>query len=113
VTLRYACRDQEMMGAFFLDVRNRLLAERELYRGTLNRTVAEPREVLKALLRGAAGVVLFHNHPSGDPRPSSEDVMFTRRMARAGGHEAGRPLLRGDPCTCSGPRMASGSTPSG
>jgi DNA repair protein RadC len=85
VTLRYASRDQEVMGAFFLDVRGRLLAERELYRGTLTRAVVEPREVLKeALLRGAAGVVLFHNHPSGDPSPSSEDVMFTRRMARAG-----------------------------
>ena len=85
LALRYGTRDQEVMGALFLDVRNRLLGEQEIYRGTLDRATAEPREVLKeALLRGAAGVVLFHNHPSGDPTPSLEDVAFTRRMAEAG-----------------------------
>lgn len=85
LTLRYGTRDQEVMGALFLDVRNRLLGEQEIYRGTLARATAEPREVLKeALVRGAAGVVLFHNHPSGDPTPSLEDVAFTRRTAEAG-----------------------------
>jgi DNA repair protein RadC len=83
--MRYGMRDQEVMGALFLDVRNRLLGEQELYRGTLSRAAVEPRQVLKeALVRGAAGVVIFHNHPSGDPSPSLEDVNFTRRMAEAG-----------------------------
>ena len=71
VALRYLARDQEVLGAIFVDIRNRLLGEREIYRGTLNRAAVEPREILKeGLLRGAAGVVLFHGHPSGDPSPS-------------------------------------------
>jgi len=83
--LRYAERDQEVMGALFLDVRNRLLGEAELYRGTLARAAVEPRAILKqALLRSAAGLLLFHTHPSGDPSPSAEDLAFTRRLADAG-----------------------------
>jgi len=84
LTLRYQLRDQEVMGALFLDVRHRLLGEEEIFRGTLHRVAVEPREILKqCLLRGAGGVVLFHTHPSGDPTPSSEDLLFTRRMAEA------------------------------
>jgi DNA repair protein RadC len=84
LTLRYGRRDQEIMGALFLDVRHGLLSESEAYRGTLHRAAVEPREILKeCLIRGAAGVVLFHTHPSGDPTPSSEDVLFSRRMALA------------------------------
>lgn len=85
LVLRYRVRDQEVMGALYLDSRHRLLAEREIYRGTLSRAAVEPREVLKeGLLQGACGVVLFHTHPSGDPSPSLEDLAFTRRMAEAG-----------------------------
>jgi DNA repair protein RadC len=83
--LRYGRADQEVMGALYLDSRNRLLAEREVYRGTLARAAVEPRGLLKeALLRGAAGLLLFHTHPSGDPSPSAEDLAFTRRLAEAG-----------------------------
>jgi DNA repair protein RadC len=85
LTLRYCNLDQEVMGAVFLDTRNRLIDEREIYRGTLNRAAVEPRAILKeALLLDAAGVLLFHTHPSGDPSPSAEDLLFTRRMAEAG-----------------------------
>lgn len=84
LTLRYFRRDQEVMGALFLDTRHRLLGEQECFVGTLRRTSVEPRAILKeALTRGAAGILLFHTHPSGDPSPSGEDLMFTRRMARA------------------------------
>ncbi len=84
LTLRYRLRDQEVMGALFVDVRGNHIADRELYRGTLSRAAVEPREVLKeALRRGASGVVLFHTHPSGDPSPSPEDLSFTRRMSAA------------------------------
>jgi len=84
LVLRFQQRDQEVMGALFLDIRRRLLGEQEIFRGTLHRAAVEPREILKeCLLRGAAGVVLFHTHPSGDPTPSYEDRQFTRRMAQA------------------------------
>ncbi|HYN21731.1 MAG TPA: DNA repair protein RadC [Thermoanaerobaculia bacterium] len=85
LAMRYWARDQEVMGALFLDVRSRLLGEKEIFRGTLDRAVVEPREILKeGLLRGAAGVIVFHTHPSGDPSPSPEDFAFTGRMRDAG-----------------------------
>jgi DNA repair protein RadC len=76
---------QEQTGAFFLNARNRLIRhDPEIYRGTLDRAVVEPREILKrALLCNAVGVILYHNHPSGDPTPSREDREFTRRLASA------------------------------
>jgi DNA repair protein RadC len=76
---------QERTGALFLNARNRLLKnDPEIYRGTLDRAVVEPREILRrALLGKAAGVILYHNHPSGDPTPSREDREFTRRLAAA------------------------------
>jgi len=85
--LRQAQSDdsQERTGALFLNARNRLLKnDPEIYRGTLDRAVVEPREILRrALIRRAAGVILYHNHPSGDPTPSREDRDFTRRLASA------------------------------
>ena len=76
---------QERTGALYLNARNRLLRDDpEIYRGTLDRAVVEPREILKrALLNNAAGIILYHNHPSGDPSPSREDREFTRRLAAA------------------------------
>jgi DNA repair protein RadC len=73
------------LGALYLNARNHLIAEREVYRGTLSRMVVEPRVIIKeALLRSACSMVLFHTHPSGDPNPSMEDLEFTRRMLEAG-----------------------------
>jgi DNA repair protein RadC len=84
LVLKYQLRDQEVMGALFLDVRHGLLFDKEIYRGTLHRAAVEPREILKECLRrGVAAFALFHTHPSGDPTPSAEDLMFTRRMAEA------------------------------
>jgi DNA repair protein RadC len=84
LALRYNTCDQEVMGALFLDARNRLLGEREMFRGTSSRISVEPREILRECLqRGAASIYLFHTHPSGDPSPSAEDLLFTRRMAEA------------------------------
>lgn len=83
--LRFGVLDQEIFGALFLDVKNKVVGERELFRGTLDRSLVEPRAILKAaLLAGAAGMVLFHTHPSGDINPSVEDLLFTRRVQDAG-----------------------------
>jgi len=84
LALRYHTSDQEVMGALFLDARSLLLGEREMFRGTLSRISVEPREILRECLqRGASSIYLFHTHPSGDPEPSAEDLLFTRRMAEA------------------------------
>lgn len=85
LVLRYTTLGQEVMGALYVDVRNRLIGDGEIYRGALSRAAVEPREIfLQALVRGASSLVLFHTHPSGDPSPSLEDLQFTRRMRVAG-----------------------------
>lgn len=68
----------------FLDVKNRLIAMRELFRGTLTHTSVYPREVVKeALARNAASVMLAHNHPSGAAEPSESDLLLTRALVQA------------------------------
>ncbi len=75
----------EVMGAVMLDTRHRAIGHLIAYRGTLSRAAVEPRGLLvPALLGNAAGIILFHNHPSGDTRPSAEDCAFTRRLKDAG-----------------------------
>lgn len=82
---RYSHYVQERLGAIFLDAKNRVIREREIYIGTLNATTVSTRDVLRyALQDNAAAVIIFHNHPSGDPAPSAEDIVFTRRMVEAG-----------------------------
>ena len=82
---RYSHYLQERLGAVFLDSKNRIIREREIYVGTLNAATVSTRDVLRyALQDNAAAVVIFHNHPSGDPAPSAEDLVFTRKMAEAG-----------------------------
>lgn len=82
LTLRYSRIDQEVVGAVYLDARGGWMADEEIFLGTVSRSVAEPRPILvSALDRGASGILLFHTHPSGDPTPSAEDLLFTRRMA--------------------------------
>jgi DNA repair protein RadC len=81
---RYARPDQEVFGVLYLDVRNRLLEEVELFRGTLVRTAVEPRAILRrALELSAAGMIAWHTHPSGDASPSPEDLAFTQRLQQA------------------------------
>ncbi|NHZ80612.1 DNA repair protein RadC [Massilia sp. CCM 8695] len=68
----------------FLDVKNRLIACDEMFRGTLTHTSVHPREVVKAALaRNAASIVLAHNHPSGTPDPSEADLLLTRALVQA------------------------------
>jgi DNA repair protein RadC len=75
----------EVAAVLCLSVRNELLAYHELSRGTLDSTIVSPRDVFRtALVANAATVIVGHNHPSGDPAPSIEDVALTRRLAAAG-----------------------------
>lgn len=72
--------------AIYLNVRNRELACETVSIGTLTASLIHPREVFgPAIATLAAGLVLAHNHPSGDPSPSREDRDITRRLAQAGG----------------------------
>jgi DNA repair protein RadC len=74
----------ESFHVLFLDVKNRLIDIKELFRGTLTHTSVYPREVVKAALaRNAASVMLAHNHPSGTPEPSESDLLLTRALVQA------------------------------
>lgn len=76
---------QEVMMAAFLDSHNRVIGWQKAFVGTLTRAAVEPRVILQAgLLSNAASIIVAHNHPSGDPAPSAEDLGWTRRMAAAG-----------------------------
>jgi DNA repair protein RadC len=82
---RYAGRSMEQFGIVLLDTKHRVLRSAVLAVGTLNSSIVEPRDVFReAAIGGAAAIVVFHNHPSGDPTPSPEDVELTRRLAAAG-----------------------------
>ena len=77
--------DREHFRALYLDSRNGLLGMETVAIGTLNATMIHAREVFKAaFLLNAAAVVLVHNHPSGDPTPSNDDVKMTKQLVRAG-----------------------------
>src|SRR5437660_1382623 len=81
---RYSHHVQERVGAIYLDSRNRVLREREIYVGTLNSAMVSTRDVLRfALDDHAASLIVFHNHPSGCPEPSAEDLLFTRKLVEA------------------------------
>ena len=68
-----------------LDVRRRLIGVHTVSVGSLTSSLVHPREVFRpVILAGAAAVCLSHNHPSGDPEPSQEDIALTRRLAQAG-----------------------------
>ena len=74
----------EQLRLLFLDHKNTLIADEVQQRGTINHTPAYPREIVKrALELGAHGVILVHNHPSGDPNPSRDDIALTKEIARA------------------------------
>jgi len=81
----FGARPVEQFGIVLLDTKHRLLRTSVLTVGTLDRSVVHPREVFReASSARAAGIVLFHNHPSGDPAPSADDVSLTRRLVAAG-----------------------------
>jgi DNA repair protein RadC len=74
----------EVFAVLYLDTQNRLLAFREVFRGTLNSSVVHPREIARqALELGAANIIVAHNHPSGNGAPSDSDMTVTRQLSEA------------------------------
>ncbi len=85
VAPRMAGLTQEIFLSIGVDIRNGLLDIVEVARGTVIGVEVHPREVFRPLIRmAAAGAVLVHNHPSGDPTPSAEDIELTRRLREVG-----------------------------
>lgn len=83
---------EERFGLLALNAKGEVLAERILSQGTATGTLISPREFFREALRyGATSALAFHNHPSGDPTPSREDIQLTRRL-RAAGESLGVPL---------------------
>ncbi len=84
---------QEEFHALLLNTRHCVIREVAVTRGILDASLIHPREVFRvAVVEGAAGVILVHNHPSGDPTPSAEDRAVTRQLAEAG-RALGIPVL--------------------
>ena len=85
--------EQELLLCMMLDTKNHLLGEEVVFKGTVNQALASHREIfLAATSYHAVGILLVHNHPSGDPAPSRSDLDFTERVRRAG-EILGIPLL--------------------
>lgn len=86
--MRFALRDlpHEEFHILLLNTQNEVLRDLQVTRGTLDASLVHPREVFRAAItEAAAGVILVHNHPSGDPTPSAEDRSVTAQLRSAGG----------------------------
>lgn len=76
---------QEHLLMMLFDTKNHLLCEQLISKGSVNTSIAEPREIFREALRyGAVSIILIHNHPSGDPTPSHADIAITERIFDAG-----------------------------
>ncbi|MCL5292916.1 MAG: DNA repair protein RadC [Actinobacteria bacterium] len=77
--------DREHFKALVLNTKNQLLRSIDVSIGSLSSSIVHPRELFKAVIRlSGAAVIVAHNHPSGDPTPSAEDILLTRRLVKAG-----------------------------
>jgi len=76
---------KEKFITLYLDTKNQILKEEVISIGSLNASIVHPREVFKsALMESSASVIMIHNHPSGDPSPSREDIMVTEKLVEGG-----------------------------
>jgi DNA repair protein RadC len=81
----YGNRPVEQFGVVLLDTKHRVMRTTVVTVGTLDASIVHPREIFReAAAGGAAAIVVFHNHPSGDPEPSQEDLVLTHRLMAAG-----------------------------
>ena len=84
LNLRISERNRECFLVIFLDAKNRVIASEILFEGTLTASSVYPREVIRAAIEhNAAALIFAHNHPSGDPNPSKEDMAVTRQLVLA------------------------------
>lgn len=82
---RIQCNAEEVFILITLNIKNIVTGYFEVHRGTINTSLVHPREVFKrALLNNASDIMVAHNHPSGDPNPSKEDIQITERLKEAG-----------------------------
>lgn len=78
-------KEQEQLMLLFLDNKSNLLGEKQIFTGTVNASIVSPREIyLEALRYHAVGIIMLHNHPSGDPTPSNADLRITKKVREAG-----------------------------
>ncbi|MEH6947664.1 DNA repair protein RadC [Peribacillus asahii] len=76
---------QEHFVCLYLNTKNQVLHKRTIFIGSLNASIVHPREIFKeAFRRSAASIICLHNHPSGDPAPSKEDIEVTKRLVECG-----------------------------
>ena len=80
----YSHHTQERLGVAFLDSRHRIRGQREIYVGTIETALVSTRDIVRfTLAEAATGIVVYHNHPSGDPTPSDEDLKFTTKLKQS------------------------------
>lgn len=81
----FALEEQEHFFVLLLDAKDRVIGNRVIFKGSLHASIVHPREVFKEALKvSAASIIVGHNHPSGDPRPSREDIEVTKRLVEVG-----------------------------
>ena len=76
---------QPILTISLLNTKTKLIGETIISKGTVNAAIISPRELfIEALQKGAVSIILLHNHPSGDPTPSKEDIIITKQIQEAG-----------------------------
>ncbi|WLF69968.1 RadC family protein [Clostridium septicum] len=76
---------QEVLKLVMLDTKNKIIGNKDVFKGTLNSSIVHPREIYsEAIKRNSANIIVCHNHPSGDPEPSKEDINITMRLKECG-----------------------------
>ncbi len=77
--------EQEILKVVFLNTKNIVIGSKDVFKGSLNNSIVHPREIFKpAINKSSASIIICHNHPSGDPTPSTEDINITLRIKECG-----------------------------
>lgn len=71
---------QEILKLIMLDTKNNIIGIKDVFKGSLNTSIVHPREIFKEALKSSSSIIICHNHPSGDPTPSKEDINITLRL---------------------------------